>query len=125
MPELTDIESKTFSARDFRLESGKTLPVLQLAYETYGALSPAKDNAILVVHGYTSSHHAAGRNAAGKGGGERGTGGLHTKKNLPDRGQSSEVRTSQLRQTVIFSFQLWAAVHSQRVPLRNQHRWPA
>jgi len=68
VPELTDIESKTFSARDFRLESGKTLPVLELAYETYGTLAPAKDNAILVVHGYTSSHHAAGRNAAGKGG---------------------------------------------------------
>ncbi len=55
MPELNEIESKTFSARDFRLESGKTLPVLELAYETYGTLSPARDNAILVVHGYTSS----------------------------------------------------------------------
>jgi len=64
--ELTGIESKTFSARDFRLESGKVLPVLELAYETYGTLDPAKDNAILVVHGYTSSHHAAGRNAPGK-----------------------------------------------------------
>jgi len=63
---LTGIESKTFSARDFRLESGKVLPVLELAYETYGTLDPAKDNAILVVHGYTSSHHAAGRNAPGK-----------------------------------------------------------
>lgn len=66
MAELTGIESKTFSARDFRLESGKVLPVLELAYETYGTLDPAKDNAILVVHGYTSSHHAAGRNAPGK-----------------------------------------------------------
>jgi len=66
VPELNEIESKIFSARDFRLESGKILPVLELAYETYGALSPAGDNAILVVHGYTSSHHAAGKNAAGK-----------------------------------------------------------
>lgn len=66
MAELTGIESKTFSARDFRLESGQTLPALELAYETYGTLGPAKDNAILVVHGYTSSHHAAGRNAPGK-----------------------------------------------------------
>ena len=66
MPELIDIESQTFSARDFRLESGKTLPILELAYETYGSLSAAGDNAILVVHGYTSSHHAAGRNAAGR-----------------------------------------------------------
>ena len=64
--ELTGIESKLFTARDFRLESGQSLPVLELAYETYGSLSPARDNAVLVVHGYTSSHHAAGRNAAGK-----------------------------------------------------------
>lgn len=64
--ELTDIESKLFTARDFRLESGQVLAELELAYETYGALSPARDNAILVVHGYTSSHHAAGRNKAGK-----------------------------------------------------------
>jgi homoserine O-acetyltransferase/O-succinyltransferase len=63
---LTDIESRIFSSRDFRLESGQSLPVLELAYETYGALAPARDNAILVVHGYTSSHHAAGANAKGK-----------------------------------------------------------
>lgn len=66
MADLTNIESKLFSAREFRLESGQTLPELELAYETYGTLSPAKDNAVLVVHGYTSSHHAAGKNAAGK-----------------------------------------------------------
>ena len=34
--------------------------------KTYGTLSPTEDNAVLVVHGYTSSHHAAGRNAKGK-----------------------------------------------------------
>lgn len=66
MAALTDIESKLFSAREFRLENGQMLPILELAYETYGTLSPHRDNAILVVHGYTSSHHAAGRNAAGK-----------------------------------------------------------
>lgn len=68
MAELTEIESKTFSTGDFRLESGQSLPVLELAYETYGALAPRRDNAILVVHGYTSSHHAAGVNTKGKGG---------------------------------------------------------
>lgn len=66
MAALTEIDSKIFSAREFRLESGQTLPILELAYETYGTLSPKKDNAILVVHGYTSSHHAAGKNAPGK-----------------------------------------------------------
>ena len=69
---LTNIDSKIFSAREFRLESGETLPILDLAYETYGVLSPNKDNAVLVVHGYTSSHHAAGRNAPGKQGRELG-----------------------------------------------------
>jgi homoserine O-acetyltransferase len=64
--ELVEIESKSFSAHDFRLESGQALPLLELAYETYGSLAPQRDNAILIVHGYTSSHHAAGRNAKGK-----------------------------------------------------------
>jgi len=64
--ELVEIESKTFSARDFRLEGGQALPLLELAYETYGTLAPQRDNAVLVVHGYTSSHHAAGRNAKGR-----------------------------------------------------------
>src|SRR5215475_911417 len=66
MADLANIESKLFTAREFRLENGQSLPVLELAYETYGTLSPAKDNAVLVVHGYTSSHHAAGKNAKGK-----------------------------------------------------------
>jgi homoserine O-acetyltransferase len=64
--ELNDIASEIFTARDFRLESGQSLPVLELAYETYGTLSEGRDNAVLAVHGYTSSHHAAGRNAPGK-----------------------------------------------------------
>ena len=64
MADLTNIESKLFTAREFRLESGQSLPSLELAYETYG--TPTEDNAVLVVHGYTSSHHAAGRNAKGK-----------------------------------------------------------
>lgn len=68
MAELTEIESKTFATHDFRLESGHSLPVVELAYETYGTLAPQRDNAVLVVHGYTSSHHAAGLNAKGKAG---------------------------------------------------------
>ena len=66
MADLTNIDSKIFTAREFRLESGQILPVLELAYETYGVLSPKRDNAVLVVHGYTSSHHAAGKNARGQ-----------------------------------------------------------
>ncbi len=57
-------ESKLFVARDFRLESGTVLPELVLAYETYGTLAPSGRNAVLATHGYTSSHHVAGRYAA-------------------------------------------------------------
>lgn len=35
-------------------------------YETYGTLAPDGRNAVLVTHGFTSSHHAAGRYATGK-----------------------------------------------------------
>jgi homoserine O-acetyltransferase/O-succinyltransferase len=56
--------SKLFVAHDFRLESGAILPELVLAYETYGTLAPQGRNAVLATHGYTSSHHVAGRYAA-------------------------------------------------------------
>ena len=32
-----------------------------IAYETYGQLAPDGRNAILITHGFTNSHHAAGR----------------------------------------------------------------
>ncbi len=46
---------------NFRLESGHSLPAVTLAYETYGPLASDGRNAILIAHGYTSHHHAAGR----------------------------------------------------------------
>lgn len=42
------------------LECGKTLPVYELIYETYGVLNAARDNAILICHALSSDHHAAG-----------------------------------------------------------------
>jgi homoserine O-acetyltransferase len=42
------------------LESGKTIGPVTLAYETYGELSPDKDNAILVQHALSGDAHAAG-----------------------------------------------------------------
>jgi homoserine O-acetyltransferase len=45
----------------FTLESGQVLPGVTIAYETYGRLAPDGRNAILIAHGYTSNHHAAGR----------------------------------------------------------------
>jgi homoserine O-acetyltransferase len=43
-----------------RLDSGRTLAPVRLAYETYGALTPARDNAILVCHALSGDAHAAG-----------------------------------------------------------------
>lgn len=44
----------------FRTESGEVLPELDIAYETYGALSESGDNAILVTTPLTASCHVAG-----------------------------------------------------------------
>jgi homoserine O-acetyltransferase len=48
-----------------------------LAYETYGKLSPAADNAILVFHALSGSQHAAGLNPAVRGAGKLWTEELH------------------------------------------------
>lgn len=41
----------------FDLESGGHVPNLRISYVTHGTLSPAKDNAILVLHGFGANHH--------------------------------------------------------------------
>ena len=43
-----------------RLEGGGEIADLRLRYETYGQLSPARDNAVVVFHALTGSAHAAG-----------------------------------------------------------------
>ena len=58
---IVNVESKLFTTHDFRLESGAVLPELTLAYETYGRLAPDGRGAVLATHGYTGSHHFAGR----------------------------------------------------------------
>jgi homoserine O-acetyltransferase len=55
------VVSRTFTAYGFELESGTKLPDMTLAFETYGTLAPDGRNVILVTHGFTSSHHAAGK----------------------------------------------------------------
>lgn len=42
------------------LELGGTLPGVRLAYQTWGKLSPARDNAVLVLHALTGDSHAVG-----------------------------------------------------------------
>jgi len=61
---LERLVSRTFTVTSFKLESGRVLPELTLAYESYGRLAADGRNAILVTHGFTSNHHAAGKYAA-------------------------------------------------------------
>ena len=42
------------------LDCGRTLHPIRIAYETYGTLSPARDNVILVCHALSGDAHAAG-----------------------------------------------------------------
>ena len=46
------------------LDCGRALSGVCVAYETYGTLSPARDNAILVCHALSGDAHAAGHTAA-------------------------------------------------------------
>lgn len=53
----------TFDA--FRTEGGRELPTVRIAYESWGELNAAKDNAVLILHALTGDSHLRG--AAGPG----------------------------------------------------------
>ncbi|CAN5171419.1 homoserine O-acetyltransferase [soil metagenome] len=57
----------------FPLRNGSALPGFTLAYETYGTLSPRRDNAVLVFHALTGSQNAAGFTESVQGVGTRWT----------------------------------------------------
>jgi homoserine O-acetyltransferase/O-succinyltransferase len=46
--------------RPVRLDCGRDLHPIRIAYETYGTLSPQRDNVILVCHALSGDAHAAG-----------------------------------------------------------------
>jgi homoserine O-acetyltransferase len=48
------------SGRGFSLEGGGRLPEVTVAYETWGSLNAARDNAVLVLHALTGDSHVAG-----------------------------------------------------------------
>ena len=45
---------------DLDLERGGVLPTVRVAYETWGRLNPARDNAVLVEHALTGDSHVVG-----------------------------------------------------------------
>jgi homoserine O-acetyltransferase/O-succinyltransferase len=49
-------------ARPLRLDSGQQLDHVEIAYETYGALSPERDNVVVVCHALTGDQFAASGN---------------------------------------------------------------
>jgi homoserine O-acetyltransferase len=49
-------ETRIAPIGELSLELGGTLPAAELAYVTYGTLAPDAGNAVLLTHGYTSSH---------------------------------------------------------------------
>src|SRR5258707_6970484 len=60
--DIGSVEDRFFTLRDFSLADGTVMPEATIVYETYGRLAPDGRNAVLITHGYTGSHHAAGRN---------------------------------------------------------------
>jgi len=52
---------QTFSLDRYTTQSGRTLCDVRVGYETYGTLSPARDNVILICHYFSGNAHAAGR----------------------------------------------------------------
>ena len=62
--DLGTVEDRFFEIRDFRLQNGMVMPRVTLAYETCGELAADGRNAVLMTHGYTNGHHAAGHNPA-------------------------------------------------------------
>ncbi|MEX0657740.1 MAG: hypothetical protein WD080_01270, partial [Egibacteraceae bacterium] len=51
---------RVFTDQELALEAGGSLRDLTVAYETWGTLAPARDNAVLVCHALTGDSHAAG-----------------------------------------------------------------
>ncbi|MFT4218976.1 MAG: homoserine O-acetyltransferase [Microbacterium sp.] len=58
-------DRKFASFGSFQTESGGSLPRVRIAYETWGELNAARDNAVLIAHALTGDSHVRG--AAGPG----------------------------------------------------------
>jgi homoserine O-acetyltransferase len=63
---IVDTQYFTFAENNdpLELESGQKIGPVTVAYETYGTLSAARDNAILIVHALSGDAHVAGYHSA-------------------------------------------------------------
>jgi homoserine O-acetyltransferase/O-succinyltransferase len=59
-PVATQVVTLALPEDGLVLAHGGVLPAVQVAYETYGALAPARDNVVFVCHALTGDAHAAG-----------------------------------------------------------------
>ncbi|MEK8036392.1 MAG: homoserine O-acetyltransferase, partial [candidate division NC10 bacterium] len=55
------VEKKTFSMPAYTTVGGQTIKNVRIGYETYGTLNAARDNVILIGHGFSGNSHAAGK----------------------------------------------------------------
>jgi homoserine O-acetyltransferase len=62
--DLGTVEDRFYTIHNLPLQNGQVMPEAKITYETYGRLAPDGRNAVLLTHGYTGSHHFAGRNPA-------------------------------------------------------------
>jgi homoserine O-acetyltransferase len=71
---LIETRLHTFAEdKPMRLGNGEVLGPITLAYETHGELNEKRDNAILLFHALSGSHHVAGFTESVPGVGERWT----------------------------------------------------
>lgn len=61
--ELDLVRKRVFTIPSYTTLGGKTIKNVRIGYETYGTLNAARDNAILIVHFFSGTSHAAGRYA--------------------------------------------------------------
>jgi homoserine O-acetyltransferase len=55
------VEKKAFTLPSYTTVNGQSIKNVRVGYETYGNLSAARDNVILIAHFYSGNSHAAGK----------------------------------------------------------------